>query len=109
MCAAAAIRTDSSSSSATSRRCRGRLPDRRAAPGRYAERLNTDAAIYGGSGIGNAGGVRRSRRLARPAPFARLTLPPLGALILEREPALMRRDLGELRTEGAADRPASPR
>ena len=27
--------------------------------GRWREALNTDAAIYGGSGVGNLGGVRR--------------------------------------------------
>jgi 1,4-alpha-glucan branching enzyme len=52
-------------------------------PGYYAERLNTDASIYGGSNVGNAGGVR-----TQPLPAQGrlcsidLTLPPLATLIL---------------------------
>ena len=51
-------------------------------PGRYLERVNTDADIYGGSGVGNLGAVE-----AEPAPMhghgysLRLHLPPLGVLI----------------------------
>ena len=46
-----------------------RLPHRRAArPARWREMLNTDAAIYGGSNMGNGGGSRPSpsRRTASP-------------------------------------------
>ena len=36
--------------------------------GRWAERLNTDAGVYGGSNVGNPGGRRgRAGRVARPA------------------------------------------
>ena len=51
-------------------------------PGRFIERINTDATIYGGSGVGNAGEVQ-----AEPYPMhghpqsLRLQLPPLGVLI----------------------------
>jgi 1,4-alpha-glucan branching enzyme len=51
-------------------------------PGRYRERINTDAIEYGGSGVGNAGEVHDE-----PYPMhghqqsLRLRLPPLGALI----------------------------
>ncbi len=51
--------------------------------GTYSELLNTDAAVYGGSNVGNAGAV-----LAEPFPAhghahsLRLILPPLAALIL---------------------------
>ena len=51
--------------------------------GRWREALNSDAAAYGGGGIGNYGGVE-----ATPMPYEdlshslNLTLPPLGALIL---------------------------
>jgi 1,4-alpha-glucan branching enzyme len=54
--------------------------------GYWREILNSDAEIYGGSGIGNLGGVE-----ARPIPaygMARtltLTVPPLGCLIMEPE------------------------
>jgi 1,4-alpha-glucan branching enzyme len=53
-------------------------------PGFYVERLNNDAAIYGGSNVGNEGG-----RDTEPVPahgFAQslsLTIPPLGGLILK--------------------------
>jgi len=56
-------------------------------PGRYRERINSDAKDYGGSGIGNAGAVD-----AEPHPMhghaysLRLQLPPLGALIFTIEP-----------------------
>ncbi|MGA9116957.1 MAG: 1,4-alpha-glucan branching protein GlgB [Bacteroidota bacterium] len=54
-------------------------------PGLYAELLNSDAALYGGSNTGNAGFVR-----SEPVPMhnrghsLRLVLPPLGALFLKR-------------------------
>ncbi|HET7303811.1 MAG TPA: 1,4-alpha-glucan branching protein GlgB [Segeticoccus sp.] len=53
-------------------------------PGRWNEVVNTDAGDYGGSGVGNLGGV-----VAEEVPWhgqpcsAVLTLPPLGALWLE--------------------------
>jgi 1,4-alpha-glucan branching enzyme len=55
-------------------------------PGYYREALNSDAAMYGGSNIGNGGGV-----MAEPLPWhgrpysIALTLPPLGGLILTAE------------------------
>jgi 1,4-alpha-glucan branching enzyme len=55
-------------------------------PGRYLERINTDAGVYGGSGVGNAGAVE-----ADPQPMhghnqsLRLHLPPLGVLIFTAE------------------------
>ena len=49
------------------------------APGRWAERLNTDAALYGGSGMGNLGGVEAVAEPWHGQPCsAALTLPPLG-------------------------------
>jgi 1,4-alpha-glucan branching enzyme len=52
--------------------------------GRWREVLNTDATVYGGSGIGNLGGVDAAGRPwhGRPA-SAVLVLPPLSALWLE--------------------------
>jgi 1,4-alpha-glucan branching enzyme len=53
-------------------------------PGLWREVLNSDAQVYGGSGVGNLGGV-----LAAPVPshghasVLSLTLPPLGALLLK--------------------------
>jgi 1,4-alpha-glucan branching enzyme len=55
--------------------------------GFWKEVLNSDAQVYGGSGVGNMGGVSSA-----PVPFhgrnhsLNLTLPPLGVLILQHEP-----------------------
>jgi 1,4-alpha-glucan branching enzyme len=55
--------------------------------GRWREVLNTDAVIYGGSGVGNLGGIE-----AVPEPWhgkpasATITAPPLGVLWLTPEP-----------------------
>jgi len=55
------------------------------AAGRWAERLNTDAAVYGGTGMGNLGGVDSAPVPAQGrADSIRVTLPPLGAVIFER-------------------------
>ncbi|HEX9463690.1 MAG TPA: 1,4-alpha-glucan branching protein GlgB [Alphaproteobacteria bacterium] len=52
--------------------------------GRYLERVNTDSAIYGGSNVGNAGGVATAQRPSHGRPHSvELTLPPLATLILE--------------------------
>jgi 1,4-alpha-glucan branching enzyme len=54
-------------------------------PGWYAERLNSDSAIYGGSNMGNAGGVQ-----AEPTPWQgfdwsiELVIPPLACMIFQR-------------------------
>ena len=53
-------------------------------PAFYAERLNTDAEVYGGSNVGNSGGIQsepvgahgRSHSIA-------VTLPPLATVVLE--------------------------
>ena len=53
--------------------------------GHWREVLNSDAPVYGGSGVGNLGGVddrRRRRRTGSRNRFA-LTLPPLGVLFFE--------------------------
>jgi 1,4-alpha-glucan branching enzyme len=56
------------------------------AAGHWLERLNSDATLYGGSGVGNAGGVH-SVPVAAHGHFhsLNLQLPPLGVLVLERE------------------------
>ncbi|MCS7155246.1 MAG: 1,4-alpha-glucan branching protein GlgB [Bacteroidota bacterium] len=57
-------------------------------PGFYRELLNTDSAYYGGTNMGNLGGL-----WAEPVPYhgrphsLRLLLPPLAALFLKPEPA----------------------
>jgi 1,4-alpha-glucan branching enzyme len=54
--------------------------------GRYVERLNTDAALYGGSDMGNGGAVAATATPHHGRPFSlALTLPPLGALVFQWE------------------------
>jgi 1,4-alpha-glucan branching enzyme len=55
--------------------------------GYYREILNTDAAIYGGSNVGNAGGQYASDQAAQGRPHSLvLTLPPLAAVFLKWQP-----------------------
>ena len=54
-------------------------------PGRYRELLNTDAELYGGSNVGNAGSLETEPVAAQGmAQSLVLTLPPLAGLILKR-------------------------
>jgi 1,4-alpha-glucan branching enzyme len=54
--------------------------------GFWQELLNSDAREYGGSGIGNLGGVQSERESVHGRPYSlRLTLPPLAALFLKAE------------------------
>ena len=56
--------------------------------GFYREVVNTDAAVYGGSNVGNGGGVRAEARAWAGQPWSVvLTLPPLGVLVLKPGPA----------------------
>jgi 1,4-alpha-glucan branching enzyme len=56
------------------------------AAGRWCEILNTDAEAYGGSGVGNMGGVRAVEEASHGLPAAlELTLPPLAAIVLRSE------------------------
>ena len=56
-------------------------------PGRYVERLNTDALEYGGSGVGNGGEVRSEPTAWHGHPQSlRLTLPPLATTIFIYDP-----------------------
>jgi len=61
------------------------LPTPLPCPGRWREILNTDAEGYGGSGVGNMGGVTALHEGSRAR--ARLTLPPLATIWLELESA----------------------
>jgi 1,4-alpha-glucan branching enzyme len=52
--------------------------------GFWREALNSDAAVYGGSGMGNEGGTRSLDEPSHGRPFClSLTLPPLATLVLE--------------------------
>ena len=54
-------------------------------PGHYVELLNSDAGIYGGSNLGNAGGLESTPVPAHGRPHRlSLMLPPLGCLMLKR-------------------------
>jgi 1,4-alpha-glucan branching enzyme len=55
------------------------------APGWYGERLNSDAAMYGGGNVGNGGGVSTEPVAAHGFEQSlRLTIPPLACLILKK-------------------------
>jgi len=57
--------------------------------GRWRELLNSDATLYGGSGIGNQGGVHTVPVAAHGRFHSlNLKLPPLGVLVLKHEGAL---------------------
>ncbi|WP_168014640.1 1,4-alpha-glucan branching protein GlgB [Halomonas salinarum] len=52
--------------------------------GEYVERINSDSALYGGSNVGNHGGVEAEPEACNGRPFSvALTLPPLATLVLE--------------------------
>jgi 1,4-alpha-glucan branching enzyme len=54
--------------------------------GFWRELLNSDATEYGGSGVGNFGGVHATEQPVHGRPYSlELTLPPLGALFLKAE------------------------
>jgi 1,4-alpha-glucan branching enzyme len=53
-------------------------------PGYYQEILNTDAETYGGSNVGNLGGVDSEQKEWQGLPYTlTLTVPPLGAIIFK--------------------------
>jgi 1,4-alpha-glucan branching enzyme len=53
--------------------------------GRWTEMLNTDAAHYGGSGVGNLGGVEAEDVSAQGRPFSiEVALPPLAGVLFQR-------------------------
>jgi 1,4-alpha-glucan branching enzyme len=54
-------------------------------PGFYAELLNSDSSLFGGSNVGNAGGMPSEPIAAHGFDQSiRLTLPPLGCLLLKK-------------------------
>ena len=56
------------------------------AAGRWTEIVNTDAEVYGGSGVGNLGGVTAVDEASHGRPAsARITVPPLGAVWLRHD------------------------
>jgi len=57
-------------------------------PGKWAEILNTDAALYGGSGLGNLGAVEATPIPSHGLPAsAALLVPPLGTVYLRYAPS----------------------
>ena len=52
--------------------------------GRWLERMNTDAAVYGGSNLGNGGSVQAEDEALHDLPAClSLTLPPLSTIVLQ--------------------------
>ncbi len=57
-------------------------------PGSWREVLNTDSAIYGGSNMGNLGGVTAGEVKAHNQPWsAEFTLPPLSVMVFKPAPS----------------------
>jgi len=55
--------------------------------GHWAERLNTDAEVYGGTNAGNLGGVAADPVACDGRPWSvEITLPPLATVLFEHEP-----------------------
>jgi 1,4-alpha-glucan branching enzyme len=55
--------------------------------GRWREVLNSDASIYGGSGLGNLGEITARNEPAHGMPAsAKILLPPLATVFLEFDP-----------------------
>jgi len=53
-------------------------------PGTWKEIMNTDAEVYGGSGVGNFGGVQTQEHHSHGRPYsAEITVPPLGSVWLK--------------------------
>jgi 1,4-alpha-glucan branching enzyme len=56
-------------------------------PGKWLEVVNSDATIYGGSNMGNMGGVTAEARKCHGQPAsAEFTLPPVSMLVFRPEP-----------------------
>ncbi len=56
-------------------------------PGWYRELINTDGIAYGGSNMGNGGGVHAADIPSHGLPYSlTVTLPPLSTLLLKRQP-----------------------
>ncbi|MBI3355421.1 MAG: alpha amylase C-terminal domain-containing protein, partial [Nitrospirae bacterium] len=55
--------------------------------GWYQELINTDSIMYGGSNVGNFGGIHSVESPCHDLPHSlTLTLPPLSVLLLKRKP-----------------------
>ncbi len=76
--------------------------------GYYRELLNSDAPIYGGSGVGNMGGVQSDATAQRQFPHSlSLTLPPLGVLVLKLEGAPTEKEPAEPMTIAVDELPSN--
>lgn len=64
-------------------------------PGHYVERLNSDSTAYGGSGVGNLGGVEAEAYISHGRPYSlSMTLPPLSTMIFQVEAQPIRQVIG---------------
>ncbi len=63
------------------------LPAPGPAAGNYLELFNSDSSYYGGSNLGNSGRIATDDTPCNGRPHSlSLTLPPLGGVILKRQP-----------------------
>jgi 1,4-alpha-glucan branching enzyme len=74
--------------------------------GFYREAINSDAELYGGSNVGNRGGVHSEPTswMGRPHSIP-LALPPLAGVVMVLDPKSVTSQDGPAGTEPAADRP----
>jgi 1,4-alpha-glucan branching enzyme len=78
-------------------------------PGRYVEMLNSDSAIYGGGNVGNDGVAETQPVPSHGFPQSlRLTLPPLGFLLLKPEADAVSADSSPESTPTRPPAPPSP-
>jgi 1,4-alpha-glucan branching enzyme len=74
--------------------------------GFYRELFNSDAAIYGGSNVGNVGGVTAHDAPTKDQPYTlQLRVPPLGVVLLKPEPI---KQSTEETTDAAGENAADP-
>ncbi len=72
--------------------------------GFWREAVNSDAEIYGGSNLGNQGGVRAEAVSWMGRPFSLpIHLPPLGGLVLVHEPEVLAAEPGPVDEDAVAD------
>jgi 1,4-alpha-glucan branching enzyme len=79
------------------------------APAYYAEILNTDSAMYGGSNLGNLGGVASEPIATHGRPDSiTLTLPPLAVVVFRPVPATLPVTVARAAEQQATASPAQP-
>ncbi len=72
--------------------------------GHYIELLNSDAKLYGGTDVGNAGGVKSEHTPSHGQQQSlNLTLPPLGLIVMKLDPSTGEETIPESQRQSAGD------